>query len=111
MAPESTDDISRAVASTPKGAVLTIRVIPRAGSSRIAGIRDGALLVRLAAAPLEGAANEALCALLAKELATPIRAIKILSGLRNRNKRIIVGADAAVVRRRLRELLQTNLGS
>jgi uncharacterized protein YggU (UPF0235/DUF167 family) len=86
--------------------VLHVRVIPRAGSSRISGFRDGALLIRLAAAPADGAANEALTALLAKTLAIPVRSIAISSGLRSRNKRITVRADLASVRQRLADVLK-----
>ena len=98
--------MTRAVAADPEGTVLSVRVIPRAGSSRIAGLRDGALLVLLAAAPVDGAANDALRALLAEALAVPIRSIAISSGVRSRSKRIIVGADPAAIRKRLVDLLQ-----
>ena len=67
---------------------LEIRVIPRAGRSGFAGLRDGALLVRLAAAPVDGAANDELIALLAKTLKIPKRDITIVSGERSRSKRI-----------------------
>ena len=73
---------------------LEIRVIPRAGRSGFAGLRDGALLVRLAAAPVDGAANDELIALLAKTLRIPKRDITIVSGERSRSKRIrIAGID------------------
>jgi len=73
---------------------LEIRVIPRAGRSGFAGLRDGALLVRLAAAPVDGAANDELIALLAKALRIPKRDITIVSGERSRSKRIrIAGID------------------
>jgi uncharacterized protein (TIGR00251 family) len=73
---------------------LEIRVIPRAGRNEFAGLRDGALLVRLAAAPVDGAANEALIALLAKTLKIPKREITIISGERSRSKRVrIDGVD------------------
>jgi uncharacterized protein (TIGR00251 family) len=73
---------------------LEIRVIPRAGRSGFAGLRDGALLVRLAAAPVDGAANDELIALLAKTLRIPKRDITIVSGERSRSKRIrIAGLD------------------
>jgi hypothetical protein len=73
---------------------LDIRVIPRAGRSGFGGLRDGALLVRLAAAPVDGAANDELIALLAKTLRIPRRAITIVSGERSRSKRIrIAGID------------------
>jgi uncharacterized protein (TIGR00251 family) len=73
---------------------LEIRVIPRAGRSGFAGLREGALLVRLAAAPVDGAANDELIALLAKALKIPKRDITIVSGERSRSKRIrIAGVD------------------
>jgi uncharacterized protein (TIGR00251 family) len=73
---------------------LDIRVIPRAGRSGFGGLRDGALLVRLAAAPVDGAANDELIALLAKTLRIPKRDITIVSGERSRSKRVrIAGID------------------
>jgi uncharacterized protein (TIGR00251 family) len=73
---------------------LEVRVIPRAGRSGFAGLRDGALLVRLAAAPVDGAANDELIALLARTLKIPRRDIIIISGERSRSKRIrIAGVE------------------
>ena len=73
---------------------LDVRVMPRAGRSGFGGLRDGALLVRLAAAPVDGAANDELITLLAKTLRIPRRAITIVSGERSRSKRIrIAGID------------------
>jgi uncharacterized protein (TIGR00251 family) len=63
-----------------------VRVIPRAGRTEIAGVRDGAVLVRLAAAPVEGAANAELIDLLARILRIPKRDITIVSGERSRSK-------------------------
>src|SRR5207247_6359816 len=75
---------------TPDGVVLAVRVIPRARKHEIAGTRDGALLVRLAAPPVEGAANDALIEFLAKRLGAPRRAVRIVSGERGRQKRLAV---------------------
>lgn len=75
-----------------------MRVIPRAGRSAIAGERDGAILVRLAAAPVEGAANAELIDLLASTLRVPKRDIAIVSGERSRSKRVqVAGMNRAVV--------------
>lgn len=75
-----------------------MRVVPRAGRSGIAGVRDGALLVRLAAAPVDGAANAELIAVLAAALHLPKRSIQIVSGDRSRTKRVQVDRmDAAAV--------------
>jgi uncharacterized protein (TIGR00251 family) len=77
---------------TPRASDNTfdVRVIPRAGRSGIAGMRDGAVLVRLAAAPVDGAANEALIEVLARALDRPRRDIQIVSGERSRSKRVQV---------------------
>ena len=73
---------------------LEIRVIPRAGRSGFAGLRDGALLVKLAAAPVDGAANDELIALIARALRIPKRDVTIVAGERARSKRIrIAGID------------------
>ena len=68
----------------------------------VEGVRAGALLVRLAAPPVEGAANAALIELLAGALGVPRRAVALLSGDRSRDKRIVVaGITASDARRRL----------
>jgi uncharacterized protein len=71
-------------------AELLVRVIPRAKKTECAGMRDGALLVRLSAPPVEGAANDALVAFLARRLNVPQRAVQIVSGERGRHKRVMV---------------------
>ena len=83
-------------------AVVDIRVIPRASRTRVDGTRGGALLIRLAAPPVDGAANDALIAFLADALALPRRNISILSGEKSRDKRIrIEGMDEPAARTRL----------
>jgi uncharacterized protein (TIGR00251 family) len=77
---------------------LDVRVIPRAKRTEAAGLRNGALLVRLAAPPVDGAANTALVAFLASTLGVPSRAVQLLSGERGRQKRILIaGAVVAQV--------------
>jgi len=70
--------------------VLSVRVIPRARTSAFGGMRGGEIVVRLAAPPVEGAANEALLDFLSDALEIPRRAIRILSGERSRRKRVAV---------------------
>lgn len=87
---------------TSEGCVLTVRVIPRAGRTEIAGERAGALLARIGAAPVEGAANVALLELLARRLDIPRERLTIVAGGRGRSKRIALrGLTAADVARRL----------
>ena len=79
--------------------MLDVRVIPRASASQIAGKRADALLVRLNAPPVDGAANEELIRLLADALGIPRRNIEIVSGHRSRAKRVritgVTNADIA----------------
>jgi len=71
-----------------------VRVVPRASQSAVAGEHGGALRVRVAAPPVDGAANEELVRTLAKALNVPPRAVEIVSGLSSKTKRVRVrGAD------------------
>jgi uncharacterized protein (TIGR00251 family) len=80
-------------------AVLDIRVVPRAPRTRVDGTRGGALLIRLAAPPVDGAANDALIAFLSDALALPRRNISIVSGEKSRDKRVrIEGIDEPAAR-------------
>jgi uncharacterized protein len=72
------------------GATFAVRVVPRAGRTAVAGVRGEALLVRLAAPPVDGAANEALRAFLATLLDCPTRDLAITSGHTSRDKRLVV---------------------
>jgi uncharacterized protein YggU (UPF0235/DUF167 family) len=87
---------------TPHGATCHIRVTPRAGRTRVAGVRDGQLIVKLAAAPVDGAANEALVAALSDAFAVPARCISIAAGWRSRVKRVeFAGISPATLAARL----------
>jgi uncharacterized protein (TIGR00251 family) len=87
---------------TTAGVEIEVRVIPRARKSAIDGVRDDALVVRLTAAPVEGAANDALVELLAHHLDIPKRAVRIISGDRGRRKRVALdGISAADARSKL----------
>lgn len=80
------------------GGALTfaVRVVPRASKSAVAGEHGGALKVRVAAPPVEGAANRELARLLAEEFGVPARAVEVLSGHASKTKVVRVrGATAA----------------
>ena len=80
---------------------LRVRLTPRGGADRVDGVTDGALRVRVAAAPVDGAANDALERLLARELGVPRTSVRIASGASARTKMVEVdGIDAAEVGRR-----------
>jgi uncharacterized protein (TIGR00251 family) len=84
------------------GTVLRVRVQPRASREEIAGEREGALLVRLTTPPVEGRANRALTALMARALDVPPSSVTVLRGARGRDKLVhVAGVPEAVVRARL----------
>jgi uncharacterized protein len=96
------------LARTAAGVTMLVRVVPRAGRTGVAGTRGDALLVRLAAAPVDGAANDALIAFLAEIFGRPKRDIILLSGHASRDKRIaIAGASEADITARLTDILRT----
>ncbi len=75
---------------TNEGVLIAVRVVPRAARAGLAGIRENALLVRLHAAPVEGAANAELIEVLADALGVPKRAISISAGERSRRKTVLI---------------------
>ncbi|HEX8282168.1 MAG TPA: DUF167 domain-containing protein [Pyrinomonadaceae bacterium] len=75
--------------------VFAVRVAPRASKTAAAGAHGGALKVRVAAPPVEGAANEELTRFLARAFGVPSRAVEIVSGHSSKTKVVRVGgADA-----------------
>jgi uncharacterized protein (TIGR00251 family) len=73
-----------------------VRVVPRASKSAAAGEHGGALKVRVAAPPVEGAANEELTRFLSKALGVAARDVEIIGGLASKSKVVRVrGAWAA----------------
>ncbi len=90
------------IRTTEAGVTLRVRVQPRASRDALSGEREGALVVRLTAPPVEGAANEALARFLGKALGVAPSAVRVVSGASGRNKVVSVGGvDAATVRERL----------
>ncbi len=79
-----------------------MRLTPRGGVDRVDGVGDdGALRVRVAAPPVDSAANEALCRLLARELDVARGVIRVVTGATARRKVVaVVGIEAPVVRSR-----------
>ena len=84
------------------GATLRVRVSPRASRDGLAGERQGALVVRITAPPVEGAANSAVARLLARVLEVAPSAVVVRHGSTGRDKLLhVAGLDAALVRSRL----------
>ena len=84
------------------GVTLRVRVKPRASRDAIDGERDGALVVRLKAPPVDGAANEALARFLGRTLGVAPSAVRIVKGETARQKLVAIdGLDARGARERL----------
>lgn len=83
--------------------LVRVRVQPRARKNEIGGERNGALLVRVTAPPVDGKANKAVCRLLAKAAGVPPSRVSVERGDSGRDKLVrIAGASAADVAVRLR---------
>lgn len=71
-------------------------MIPRARRNEVGGERAGRLLVRTTAAPVDGSANAAVCALVAAHFGVPKRNVDIVSGHRSRDKTLrVTGRDSS----------------
>ncbi len=90
------------VQGTKDGTVLTVHVQPKAARTECVGVHGDALKIRVAAPPVEGAANEALIRFLADRCAIPRASIVIQSGAEGRRKRLCLkGITAEAVTARL----------
>ena len=86
------------------GVTFTVRVVPRASRSEIVGLHDGALKIRIAAPPVEGAANDELVRFLARKLGVSRGAVRLVSGTSSRNKTIRIANASAATRAQLTKL-------
>lgn len=74
--------------------LLNLLVQPRASKNELAGPHNDALKLRLTTPPVEGRANQAVIAFLAKRLHLPKSALTIKSGQQSREKQVIItGCD------------------
>jgi len=86
--------------SAPDGVFVDVRLTPRGGRDAIEGVAcraDGRLVLkaRVRAAPTEGAANAALCRLLADAVGVAPRQATLVAGAKAREKRVRISGDAA----------------
>ena len=88
---------------------ISLRAQPGARTTEVQGIHGEAIKIRIAARPIEGAANEALLQFLAKALRVPLRRCVLLSGETGRQKRVRIQApERAHADRVLADWLQTS---
>lgn len=69
---------------------ISIRLQPRAKREEVVGERAGAIVIRVTAPPVDGKANAALCALIAKVAGVPGSHVEVVRGQTSRDKIIRV---------------------
>lgn len=85
-----------------EGTEFPVRVQPRASRSEVVGVRGERLRVRVAAPPVDGAANDELRRLLASRLGLPPSAVTVVRGAASRDKRVRVeGLSPRAVQQRM----------
>jgi len=90
------------VQDTKDGVLLTVHIQPKASTTECVGIHGDAIKIRVAAPPVDGAANDALIQFIARRLSIPTASVRIHSGASGRHKRVLVkGATAQLVMARL----------
>jgi uncharacterized protein (TIGR00251 family) len=90
------------IQTSAHGITIDVRVIPRAARPGVAGTRGDALLVRLQAPPVDGAANTELIGIVARVLGVSRGAVSIIAGERSRQKRLLItGIDRTTAETRL----------
>lgn len=90
------------VQDSKAGAVLTVHIQPKASTTECVGLHGAAIKIRIAAPPIDGAANSELIRFLARTLSIPLAAVHIESGASGRHKRVrLQGVTAAHVTARL----------
>lgn len=93
----------QAVRATSEGVTISVHVQPKASRSDCAGMHGHAVKIRLAAPPVDGAANDELCRFLAHTCEVPLCAVHILNGAGSRRKRVLIeGRSVEQVRAQLR---------
>jgi uncharacterized protein len=70
--------------------IFKVHVVPRASRSEVVGEHNGALRVRIAAAPVDGAANESLIRLLALAFKVSRSAVQITAGHTSKLKQVCI---------------------
>lgn len=90
------------IRATPSGARLRVHVQPRASRTEVVGLHGDAVKVRVAAPPVEGAANDEVIRLIAGLLGIPKRDVRVVAGATDRRKQLeITGRTPEAVRRAL----------
>ena len=94
------------IAFSEKDGFLTfaVQVVPRASHSAIAGEHNSSLRIRIAAPPVDGAANEELIRVLAKAFGVRKSDVEITSGHSSRRKEVRIAGESSLLSQQLAQL-------
>ncbi len=92
-----------AVSAAPDGVLIAIQVQPRASRTEVVGLLGDAIKIRVAAPPVDGAANEELVRFLARRLEVGRSAVTVESGATGKRKWVrVAGVSVGECEERLR---------
>lgn len=95
--------------ATPSGVRLQLHIQPRASRTEVVGLHGDALKIRLAAPPVDGAANDALVRWVARKFKRPMRDVVLTAGESSRRKVVVVeGVTVAEVAEALGVPVESN---
>lgn len=90
------------VQDSKAGAVLSVHIQPKASRTECVGFHGDAIKIRVAAPPVDGAANDELIRFLASQVSIPSSSVQIQSGASGRHKRVLLkGVTSQLVLARL----------
>lgn len=96
------------VQSKENGLLLHLHVQPGANNSEFVGVHGNSLKLRISARAVDGAANQAVCAFLAKEFGLSKSSVSILKGQTARQKTIFMEGDPQKLLHQLKTVLATD---
>jgi uncharacterized protein (TIGR00251 family) len=100
-----------AIRATAAGIVVEVWVMPRASRDQIGGLHGERLKVAVSAPPVDGAANDAVRAALAKALGVPRSQVEVIHGQKGRQKTLAVCGDPGLLSAKAKALVGTDDGS
>jgi hypothetical protein len=89
----------------PEGATVAVRAVPGASRAAVVGLHGAEVRVRVCSPPVDGRANDELCAVMAQVLGLRAREVRVGAGHTARSKQLVVALDADEVRRRLQAVI------
>ena len=85
-----TNDINKIVRPHKKGVEINIHVLPRSSQSKITGLHDDSVKVKLTKPPVDGQANAECCRVIAKYFGLSKSQVSVLKGASSRQKTLLV---------------------